>query len=60
MSVIICNSTCWPCKFGQCHEPAQPHPWWDRDDIEHAEATDQPAPEGNCACPCAKPADADR
>ena len=54
--VIICYSRCWACQFGQCFDPPQAHPWWDRDDVEHAEATGQPAPEGDCACSCAKEA----
>jgi hypothetical protein len=55
MEAIVCYSTCWSCKFGQCFEPPQPHPWADSEDIEAAEAARQPAPTGNCACSCANP-----
>lgn len=58
MDIIICYATCWPCKFDQCYEPPQPHPWRSSEDVEHAEATGQPAPEGDCACPCARAAEA--
>ncbi|MGW4075934.1 hypothetical protein ACWELB_20890 [Streptomyces asiaticus] len=54
---IVCYATCWFCKFGQCYEPSAPHPWWDSEDVEHAEAVGQPAPAGNCTCPCARPQD---
>lgn len=52
--VIICYSRCWACMSGCCFDPPKAHPWWDQEDVEHAEATDQPAPAGDCACPCAK------
>lgn len=51
----VCYSQCWACQFGQCYEPARQHPWWDADDVEHAAATGQPAPIGDCACDCARP-----
>jgi len=54
MSVIICYATCWACKFGQCYEPPQAHIWADSEEIEAAQEAGQPAPEGLCACPCAK------
>lgn len=53
-TVIVCHATCWSCKFGQCNEPPQPHPWWDEEDVDHAATTGRPAPTGNCACPCAR------
>lgn len=49
MGIVVCYKTCWCCLFGEC--PFVPHPWWDRDDVEHAEAAGLPAPEGNCVCP---------
>ncbi|MEU2724033.1 hypothetical protein [Streptomyces smyrnaeus] len=52
--VIVCYAQCWACLFGQCHPEPVPHPWWDSEDVEHAEATGRPEPTGNCACPCAK------
>ena len=55
MDVIVCYSRCWSCMCGQCYDPPQVHPWWDEDDVQHAKATGQPAPEGVCACPCARP-----
>lgn len=54
MNVIICYSRCWACMAGQCYDPPKAHPWWDQEDAEHAKATGQAAPEGDCACPCAK------
>lgn len=54
---IVCYSRCWACMFGQHRNPPRPHPWWDSEDAEHAEATGQPAPTGNCACPCARTAE---
>ena len=56
-NLIACYSTCWECKFDQHCEPPAPHPWWDSEDVEHAKATGRPAPTGNCACHCAKPAE---
>ena len=53
--VIVCYSTCWACKFDQHHEPPAPHPWWDSEDVEHAKATGQTEPTGNCACHCGRP-----
>lgn len=53
-AMIVCHSTCWGCKFGQCYEPPQPHPWWDQEDVDHAAETSRPAPAGNCACPCSR------
>lgn len=58
MGTIVCYSTCWSCKFGHCYDPPQAHPWWDQEDVEYAEQAGKPAPEGNCACPCAKEASA--
>lgn len=55
--MIVCYSQCWGCMFGQCYDPAQPHPWWDGEDVEAAEAAGQQPPAGNCACPCAKTAE---
>lgn len=54
--VIVCYARCWACQFDQHYAPPQPHPWADDEDREHAAATGQPEPTGNCACPCAKPA----
>lgn len=54
--VIVCYSTCWSCKFGHRYDPPQRHPWWDAEDVEAAAAVGSPAPEGDCACPCARPA----
>lgn len=50
MTIIICYKTCWSCKFGFCNP--EPHPWWDMDDVEHAESMGYDPPEGDCACPC--------
>lgn len=50
---IVCYSRCWDCQFDQHHNPPKPHPWADDEDREHAQATGQPAPTGNCACHCA-------
>ncbi|PAX84688.1 hypothetical protein CLM85_06385 [Streptomyces albidoflavus] len=55
MNVIICYATCWGCKFGNCYDPPQQHPWWDGDDVDAAEAAGDAPPEGDCACPCAHP-----
>lgn len=50
-------SRCWPCMTGQCYDKPTRHPWWDSDDVEHAEATKQPAPSGDCGCAfCGTPA----
>lgn len=54
MGIIICHTTCWGCKFGQCYETPTPHPWWDSEDAEYNEQAGLPAPTGNCACPCGK------
>jgi hypothetical protein len=54
--VIVCYARCWACMFDQHHDPPQPHPWAGDEDIEHARATGQPEPTGNCACPCARAA----
>lgn len=53
--VIVCFETCWSCKFGECYEPAAEHPWWDAEDVDYAKEAGNPAPTGNCACPCARP-----
>jgi hypothetical protein len=58
MSTIVCYSRCWSCMFGYCYDPPQPHPWWNGEDVEHAKATGQLAPEGDCTCSCARSADA--
>lgn len=54
MSFIVCYSTCWSCKFGNCYDVPTPHPWWDQEDVEYAESVGNPAPEGNCGCRCGK------
>ena len=50
----VCYSRCWSCQFDQHYDPPQLHPWWDDEDVEHARATGQPEPTGNCACRCAQ------
>lgn len=57
LPAIVCYVTCWDCMSGNCHQPPAPHPWWDDEDVEHAKATGQPAPTGNCVCPCARAQD---
>lgn len=57
MSIIVCYSTCWACKFGHCYETPTPHPWWDQEDVEGAEAAGVPVPTGDCACPCGRVAE---
>lgn len=51
-SVIICPTTCWGCKFDY-HDP-EPHPWWDSEDLEWAQDTGRPLPEGYCGCYCSR------
>jgi hypothetical protein len=53
---IVCYSRCWSCQFDQHYDPPKPHPWADDEDREHAAATGQPEPTGNCACTCARSA----
>ena len=52
--VIVCYSRCWNCMFDQHYDPPTPHPWADDEDREHAAATGQTEPTGNCACHCAR------
>lgn len=52
--VIICPATCWACKFD--HHNPEPHTWWDSEDYEWAEATNQPLPTGYCGCYCSRQA----
>jgi hypothetical protein len=54
---IVCYARCWACMLFHCYDPPQPHPWAGPDDVEHAAATGQPEPTGNCACSCARPED---
>jgi hypothetical protein len=55
MEAIVCYARCWSCMFGHCYSPPKPHPWAGAEDVEHAQATGQPEPTGNCACSCANP-----
>ena len=56
ISIIICPTTCWSCKFGQCDDDPdpQPHPWWDMEDIECNEAAGLEPPTGYCGCWCTR------
>ncbi|MFJ3839430.1 hypothetical protein ACIPY6_28540 [Streptomyces sp. NPDC090054] len=51
---IICYAKCDACQWGQHYDEPTPHPWAGSDDIEHAAATGQPEPTGNCGCYCAQ------
>lgn len=53
--LVFCPATCWSCKFGECFDPPQRHPWWDADDVDAAKAADAAPPKGDCGCPCAHP-----
>jgi hypothetical protein len=57
----------WPLRFTLIKEPATPTveelltrverlraARWDAEDVDYAKTTGQPAPTGNCACPCAR------
>lgn len=55
VSITVCYAKCVECQFGEHPKPHAPHGWADIDDIEHAAATGQPEPTGNCGCWCAKP-----
>lgn len=54
---IICYAKCEPCMYGSHYDEPQPHPWAGPEDREHAAATGQPEPTGNCACDCARTQD---
>lgn len=48
---------CWPCMTDGCSDTPTLHVWWDDEDVEHAAATEQPAPSGWCGCAfCGAPA----
>jgi hypothetical protein len=51
---IVCYAKCEPCQWGQHYDEPAPHPWAGAEDREHAAATGQPEPTGNCACSCAR------
>lgn len=51
---IICYAKCESCMWGYCYDEPAPHRWAGPEDIEHARATGQPEPTGNCACSCAR------
>lgn len=51
---IICYAKCEPCMYGCHYDEPQPHPWAGPEDIEHAAATGQAEPTGNCGCYCAR------
>lgn len=53
MSVTICYSTCWSCKFDHHFDPPQRHGWADAEEIDDARTAGLPLPTGLCACPCA-------
>lgn len=53
-AAIICYAKCEPCMFDSHYDPVAPHPWAGPEDIEHAEATGQATPTGNCGCYCAR------
>lgn len=54
---IICYTKCESCMYGYHYEPPRPHRWAGDEDIDHAKATGQPEPTGNCGCWCAKATD---
>ncbi len=51
---IICYSKCESCMHNYHFDEPTPHPWAGPEDIEHAAATGQPEPTGNCGCWCAR------
>lgn len=51
---MVCYTQCWACQLGEHLDPPAPHPWWDDEDVEHARATGQKLPDGNCGCYCAR------
>lgn len=55
--VIVCYTRCWPCQFGEHHDPPKAHTWMDQEDAEHAghpwPLPDEIAAKNVCACPCA-------
>lgn len=51
---IICLTKCEPCMYGSHFDEPTPHSWAGPEDIEHAKATGQPEPIGNCGCHCAR------
>ncbi|MFZ3473134.1 hypothetical protein ACODT3_10630 [Streptomyces sp. 4.24] len=55
-AAIICYAKCEPCQWGQHYDEPTPHRWAGPEDIEHAAATGQPEPTGNCGCSCARTA----
>ena len=49
---VVTYTKCWACITMCC--PGGPHPWADREDIDHAAKTGQPDPsDQSCGCPCA-------
>lgn len=52
MSVCIHRGAtrCWACMTDGCYREPTRHPWWDQDDVDHARATGQPDPTGECGC----------
>jgi hypothetical protein len=51
MSVCVHRGErCWPCQTGQCYPTPRRHPWWDSEDVEHAEVKGYPPPTGDCGC----------
>lgn len=55
-AAIVCYAKCEPCQWGQHYDTPEPHPWAGPEDIDHAAATGQPVPTGNCGCFCARTA----
>jgi len=41
---------CWPCQLDGCYDTPTLHVWWDQDGVDHAVATGQAPPSGNCGC----------
>ena len=61
---VVCYTRCWSCQFDYHQKPPKAHTWMDEEDAEHAGHPWPLPPEiaaaKPCACPCAKPKEADR